>query len=256
MLSRTHNQNFSKLFNHENWVSRHIQGRHSLSQPSFVKPACNYVPAESTSTPSPRNSGSHSRSPNRPGPSYLYLYLPYLHFDTYRSMIRRRNIITRRLKHGRARPVPDDIARLSSLELRVIWEYLGYDPPLNYRRTLDQFGYPSMKDTFARDDDQMLYKLTKHEPVQQAAPLPGLQARPRKNTKVSIHSPVGQGLSTFKDELMGADEDSGIDEPDTDPEEDLKDGNVLMVDQLWLWAIDTSKFPAPGHGKVRKTESL
>ena len=63
--------------------------------------------------------------------------------------------------HGRTRPVPRDIAELESLESRVIWEYIGHDPPLNARRTLDQYGYPSLRDTYARDDDQMLYKLTK-----------------------------------------------------------------------------------------------
>jgi len=43
----------------------------------------------------------------------------------------------------------------------VIWQFLGHDPPINCRRTLDQFGYPSLLDTRARDDDQMLYKMTK-----------------------------------------------------------------------------------------------
>ena len=43
----------------------------------------------------------------------------------------------------------------------MIWQFLGHDPPINCRRTLDQFGYPSLLDTRARDDDQMLYKMTK-----------------------------------------------------------------------------------------------
>jgi hypothetical protein len=45
-LSETHGQNFSRLFNNENWVSRHVQGRHSQSQPSFVRPACNFISAD------------------------------------------------------------------------------------------------------------------------------------------------------------------------------------------------------------------
>jgi len=65
-------------------------------------------------------------------------------------MIRRRNVVKRRLKHGRSRPTPEDIADLESLELRVIWRYLAYDPPFNTRRTLDQYGYPSLQDTYAR----------------------------------------------------------------------------------------------------------
>ena len=145
-LSETHGQNFGKLFNNENWVSRHVQGRHSQSQPSFVKPACNYIPADSAASPRPSPANSRPTSPGI-SPSYMYLYLPYLHFDTYLNIIKRRNIMKRRTSHGRARPVPADIAQLESLEMRVLWEFMGYDPPLNCRRTLDQFGYPSLKDT-------------------------------------------------------------------------------------------------------------
>lgn len=91
----------------------------------------------------------------------MYLYLPYLHFDTYKALVKRRTLIKRRIKQGRSRPVPQSVAKLDSLESKVIWQFLGHDPPLNCRRTLDQFGYPSLLDTRARDDDQMLYKMTK-----------------------------------------------------------------------------------------------
>ncbi|KAH8884663.1 hypothetical protein GQ53DRAFT_386984 [Thozetella sp. PMI_491] len=243
VLSQTHNKSFSKLFNNENWVSRHVQGRHSLSQPSFIRPACNYISAESPSSPRASPSGSRppSSSPNRGSPSYLYLYMPYLHFDTYVSMIRRRNLINRRLRHGRARPVPKDVAELESLELRVVWEYLSFDPPLNFRRTLDQFGYPSLKDTCARDDDQMLYKLTKREPSE---PPPGsvFLENNQKETKTPVRSPLAERLSSLKDDwLKTGDETSSEDNGSVENlEKDLKDGNVLMIDQLWLWAIDTT----------------
>lgn len=236
-LSETHQHNFTKLFNHENWVSKHVQGRHSRTQPSFVKPAFNYLPAESA--PSPRHSPSAT---NRPPtsintPAYLSLYLPYLHFDTYRHIIRRRHIITTRLTHGRARPVPREVASLESLELRAIWEYLGHDPPLNCRRTLDQFGYPSLRDTYARDDDQMLYKLTKQDgEVRAGGVLAGGGDTERVNALVKRYSSHTRELHAMiereKDRWVGEEEG----------EEDLRDGNLLMVDQLWLWAIDTSKF--------------
>ena len=34
------------------------------------------------------------------------------------------------------------------------------------------------------------------------------------------------------------------DDSEGDNEEDVRNGNLLMVDQLWLWAIDTSKLPS------------
>ncbi len=138
--------------------------------------------------------------------------------------------------------MPKDVADLESLELRVVWEYLGYDPPLNFRRTLDQFGYPSLKDTYARDDDQMLYKLTKQEPSLQPPNSVFLKDKPN-DAKATARSPLSQRLSSLKDEwLKGDDEESWDDESVEDLEKDLKDGNVLMVDQLWLWAIDRSTF--------------
>ena len=198
--------------------------------------------------PSPSGK-ERSRSPGA-SPNHLYLYLPYLHFDTYLNIIRRRNIIEYRMNHGRARPVPEEVAKLESLEARVIWEYIGHDPPLNARRTLDQYGYPSLRDTYARDDDQMLYKLTKERLT------PPLRRRPEQgevggNLGVTRpgkdRSPI---ISPGSPLAMNEDSDMPIKpervsikyESEEDLEADILDGNVLMVDQLWLWAVDTSKF--------------
>lgn len=251
-LAETYQQDYSRLFNSENWVSRLVQGRHSQSQPSFIKPACNYLPAEAA--PSPRPSSSSMRSLGVASSDYLYLYMPYLHFDTYSNMIKRRNLIRRRLAHGRASPIPKEVAELESLELRVIWEHLSCDPPLSCRRTLDQFAYPSLQDTYARDDDQMLYKLTKKEP--HSHPVGASLRRTethhsffswnshgRRSRTLGTKSSSGLGSTSKKEEKEGEPRlvsgvDSGLE--DTDIEQSLKEGNVLMVDQLWLWAIDTT----------------
>lgn len=233
-LSETHNQDFSKLINNENWVSRHVQGRHSRSQPSFIKPAFNYISGDSIPSPRP----AHSSPPltrSTTSPTYLSLYFPYLHFETYRHIIRRRGLITRRLAHGRARPVPADIAALDSLELRMLWEYIGHDPPLNSRRTLDQFGYPSLKDTDARDDDQMLYKLTKEDKMRSPPPpvmVPGGAAKIER--EYSFGTRLLHEMIEREKEHVAAEEEYG------ESEIELRDGNLLMVDQLWLWAIDTT----------------
>lgn len=159
--------------------------------------------------------------------------MPFLHFDTYIDVLQRRRFILRRMQHGRARPVPQDIAGLESAELRVIWEYIGYDPPLNYRRTLDQFAYPSLRDTWARDDDQMLYKLTKDR-TSGGGTDRELMTLTRRQTAGSGWTPKLTPSSTGL--LEESDGDS--DDSDEDLEEVIKDGKVLMVDQLWLWAVD------------------
>ncbi|KAI0157951.1 hypothetical protein GGR52DRAFT_582787 [Hypoxylon sp. FL1284] len=236
-LSETQSCNYSKLLTNENWTSRHVQGRHAKLHASYVKPGCAFVPSEPGSPlPSSPSTAGRSRSPGR-HPTYLYLYLPYLHYDTYLSLVRRRNIIKRRTDHGRARPVPKDVAELDSLDSRVIWEYIGHDPPLNTRRTLDQYGYPALGDTDSRDDDQMLYKLTKERIAVPFMRKKGMFATDG-NERFSPFSPTNHLVlpgDAFRSPEPGAREES-----DTELENDILDGNVLMVDQLWLWAVDTT----------------
>lgn len=142
------------------------------------------------------------------------------------------------MNHGRARPVPKDVSELP-LDLRVLWEYIGYDPPLNTRRTLDQYGFPSLRDTYARDDDQMLYKLTKERPGLPFSTTKRDMVGTRAMKAQSAISPASRFASTVNmvraDVLL-----QDYREESDDVEKDLLDGNVLMVDQLWLWAVDTT----------------
>ena len=109
-----------------------------------------------------------------------------------------------RLNQGRSRPVPYRIDK-SSLESKLIWQYLGCEPPIHFRRTLDQFGHPNLRSTVARDDDQMLWKRT------------------RKPARI--------------DDQLREYLEATNDDPESEPTE-FMDGNVLMVDQLWLWIVD------------------
>ncbi len=230
-MARTQGLDFSRLFDYDNWVSKQIQNRNSESQPAYLKTMCKYLSAADRLT-SPRIP-SPLFSPANLGitPNCLYLYLPYLHFDTYHSMIRRRKLITKRRYHGRAKPVPGWVAEQESLEFKVTWEYIGFDPPLNCRRTLDQFGHHSLRNTNSRDDDQMLYKLTKKD-----SPSPSLRASDNSSTR----SLGGRTILSMKDSCLtldgGADAEFGV-----EPGAELKNGHVLMVDQLWLWSVDMSK---------------
>lgn len=247
-LGVTGRKDFSEVFNAENWSTKHTRGRHSQHHGCFLKSSCGYMPArpKRSLTLPPR-----SLSDQPPAQGCLYLYMPFLHFDTYKMLIQRRNMIKRRTEQGRTRPVPLDVANDASLEIRVIWEFLGHDPPVNCRRTLDQYRYPSLHDTRARDDDQMLYKMTK-EGVLSGADMNDQTAYP-----VSARAAPGRrSYNASVQETDGEDNDDNDREADTGEDEadknlggegapgrlhDVLDGNVLMVDQLWLWVIDASK---------------
>ncbi|KHN94939.1 ankyrin repeat protein [Metarhizium album ARSEF 1941] len=242
-LEASYKKDYSALYGQDFWMTRHTRGRHAQHYAHYAKPGC-YFSAPRTLSPRGRSmGGNQSLSPplGNGDSSYICLFLPYLHFDSYKKLLRRRNTIIRRLSQGRAQPVPETVAKSDSLELQVIWEYLGHDPPINCRRTLDQYGYPSLRDTRSRDDDQMLYKLTKER-----APAPdgkggALNKQGSSNAAASESGGSGQTQptsgsgSSWRERLLGPD----ADDDDDDDDDRVLNGNVLMVDQLWLWVMQS-----------------
>ncbi|KAM3510333.1 hypothetical protein MY11210_005951 [Beauveria gryllotalpidicola] len=228
-------KNLSHLYGPDFWATKHTKGRHSQHYAYFAKPGC-YFTAPSALSPLSTSAVSPTTPPfaGNEG-TQTCLFLPYLHFDTYKRLLRRRNLITQRLVQGRSRPVPNNVAKMDSLELQVIWDYLGNDPPINCRRTLDQFGYPSLRDTRSRDDDQMLYKLTKERFGLNGLQQQQLESQGSSTRVGSNRSGNESGNTGWKERLTrlrGQNQDQV-------GEEDVLNGNVLMVDQLWLWVIDT-----------------
>ncbi|EFY94783.2 ankyrin repeat protein [Metarhizium robertsii ARSEF 23] len=207
-----------------------------FNNPTWVKVSPMRQPADLVYVVSPRHRslGNQSLSPplGSGDSAYTCLFLPYLHFDSYTKLLRRRDTITRRLSQGRAHPVPETVAKSDSLEVQVIWEYLGHDPPINCRRTLDQYGYPSLRDTRSRDDDQMLYKLTKERTPAPDAKGFALNKQGSSNAAISEsgRSERSSG-SSWRERLLRRDVN--------DDEDRVLNGNVLMVDQLWLWVIQS-----------------
>ncbi|RFU78220.1 ankyrin repeat [Trichoderma arundinaceum] len=243
-LQVSYQRDFSALSNHDFWVRRHTRGRHSQHYAHYAKPGCYFTAPR---TLSPRAHSVTSRSLSPPGDDdqmYVCLFLPYLHFDSYKRLIRRRELIARRLAHGRARPIPESVAKSDSLELQVVWEFLGHDPPINCRRTLDQYGYPSLRDTRSRDDDQMLYKLTKERYYdvaeyrglysQTSSGLASGESSSKSGNGSGSGSGSGSGTGSWREKLNKQNGDG-----EEEAEKDVLNGNVLMVDQLWLWTIST-----------------
>ncbi|QPH04070.1 hypothetical protein C2857_000713 [Epichloe festucae Fl1] len=239
-LELSHKKDYSTSYGQDFWLTRHTRGRHAQHYAYYAKPGC-YFSAQRALSPRNRSIGNQSLSPpltSTADSTFTCLFLPYLHFDSYKRLIRRRDLIIERLSQGRAHPVPESVAKSDSLELQVIWEYLGHDPPINCRRTLDQYEYPSLRDTRSRDDDQMLYKLTKDRaqlPDEKGALFyrQGSSNLPASDSG-SSQQPSSGSSSSWRERILGRD-GHGV----GDEEEKVLNGNVLMVDQLWLWVIQS-----------------
>ena len=190
------------------WFSQHNRSRHAASHARFVKPAVKCLFPEHSKD----HMSDHPVTPSSANDDIQFaMYMPYLHWDSFAAMQKRTSVINQRRQQADARPIVDNVARSKSLEHKVIWQYLKSDRPIHCRRTLDQYGYPSLRNTAVRDGDQILYKRTK----------PEVDAPAKDTTKPSkLH---GQRSSLNLQSKPAA--DSGA-------------AKVLMVDQLWLWIID------------------
>ncbi|KJZ73934.1 hypothetical protein HIM_06602 [Hirsutella minnesotensis 3608] len=239
-LEVTYKKDYSSLYGHDFWATRHTRGRHPQHYAYFAKPGCYFTSPRTAATPRHSLTSTSLTHAAADEAMYTCLFLPYLHFDSYKRLIRRRNLISMRLGYARARPVPETVAKSDLLELQVIWEYLGHDPPINCRRSLDQFAYPSLRDTRSRDDDQMLYKLTKDRGCVDPESEANRDLRTQGSSAGTSSDKAGSASSTtskgWRERLMRKTGGNVLDVP----EEDLvRNGNVLMIDQLWLWVLQT-----------------
>ena len=192
------------------WFSQHNRSRHISPHAQFVRPGVQCL--------TPRNA-TLRRSDKLTDNIQLVVYLPYLHWDSFKSLQKRAAVIKRRLRQAHARPIAKDVALGSSVEHKLIWQHLTSNRPMHCRRTLDQYRDPSLRDTSVRDRDQILYKRTR--------------------TDVDAPSPKEDNLKPeyrfLEQQSVAAGADTGSSNGDVPIEVDAK---VLMVDQMWLWVID------------------
>lgn len=192
------------------WLSQHNRSRHASPHARFVRSSVksllpkgvdfNHIEASAT----PRSAIDDVQ---------LVIYMPYLHWDKFERLQDRAAVINRRREQTRARPIDHQIAEGSSMESKMIWQYLMSDLPLHCRRTLDQFGYPSLRNTSVRDADQILYKRTKADKDNHSS----------RDTAAKHPKYLGRGASGSSVSPGHAND---------------KTAKVLMVDQLWLWVLD------------------
>ena len=200
----------TKVLMDKMWFSQHNQSRHASPHARFVRPSVKCLLPKS----SEKHVDTGISTPSSAIQDVQFVaYLPYLHWDSFRNLQKRADIIALRRKQPHARPIAKDVARGKSMEHKLIWQHLTSDRPVHCRRTLDQYGYPSLRNTAVRDADQILYKRTKLD----------ADAPPHKDLSVKHRLQSSRTAAARQSSLPNA----------NDPV-----AKVLMVDQLWLWIVD------------------
>ena len=200
----------TKLLMDKMWLSQHNQSRHASPHARFVRPSVKCL--------LPKGSEKHAdtgiATPSSAVDDVQFVaYLPYLHWDSFRSLQKRAEIIKQRREQPHARPIAKDVASGNSMEHKLIWQHLTSDQPIHCRRTLDQYGLPSLRNTAGRDADQVLYKRTR----------PEADTQPPKETSTRIRHHSSRAVAARQSSM---------------PDNDDAVAKVLMVDQLWLWVVD------------------
>lgn len=192
------------------WLSQHNRSRHASPHARFVRPSVKSLLPKGVDLNQIEGSATLRSAIDD---VQLVIYMPYLHWDNFKRLQDRAAVIKKRREQTRARPIDRQIAEGNSMESKLIWQYLMSDLPLHCRRTLDQFGYPSLRNTSVRDGDQILYKRTKADK----------DTHPPRDTAAKHPKHVGGSAG-------GSSISGGL--------ADDKAAKVLMVDQLWLWVLD------------------
>ena len=196
-----------KVLMDQNWLSIHNKSRHASSHARFVRTFFKLLmPRSSAPTDEVLTPTATGRNPQ------CALYMPYMHWDTYAQMKARADILRKRRELKSARPVDRKVLKSPSLEHKLIWQFLNLgSSSIHVRRTLDQYGFPSLRDIEARDNDQVLYKKTR--PAKAAS-----QALPPTNS----HREMRRRAKSERRQVKTLETGTAC---------------VLMVDQLWCWVL-------------------
>ncbi|KAF2456327.1 hypothetical protein BDY21DRAFT_422183 [Lineolata rhizophorae] len=210
----------SNLVHPSVWDLKQNVPRHGYSHGRFMQPFCQKI------VPLTRAGMQGARDMKD---VQLVAYLPYLHWDSFAGLMRRNKIIQKRLKQQLPIPVAPEVMNGNSMETKLIWQYLrdSANLPLHHRRTLDQYGYPLLRNLDARDADQVLFKRTgsiadilpQEEPHVQKAREREYRRRARSRSRLR---------QAQKQHDAGTEHLSQRD----------ANAKALMVDQLWLWIVD------------------
>lgn len=208
------------LLHNEIWLSKQHKPSHGRHHGRFMKPTCQfYMP--NAEVEDQFNPGV-AHLPDLTGPQ-LAVYLPYLHWDFAKSL-KIRNALIEAKSAERVVTPPGYVLKDMSQRQRLLWHCLDSgDLSLHPRRSLDQYGYPALKDTSRRDQDQILNKMTDVDllidVLRKIAPPEEQDKQPQKAQSMvaTLQAPESTSRRILKKQEVNK--------------------CVLMVDQLWCWVV-------------------
>ena len=125
----------TKLLMDKMWFSQHNQSRHASPHARFVRPSVKCLLPKS----SEKHVDTGITTPLSAIEDVQFVaYLPYLHWDSFRNLQKRADIIKQRREQPHARPIAKHVASGKSMEHKLIWQHLTSDHPVHCRRTLDR----------------------------------------------------------------------------------------------------------------------
>ena len=198
----------SQVLRNHLWMYQHNRSRHASPHARYVKPSAQCLLPQDQDYTDGRTTPTSATTD-----AQYVVYLPYLHWDSFGLLKKRAKVVSERRNASHIRPTNQEISEGTSMESKLIWQFLTADPPLHCRRTLDQYGYPTLRNTSTRDGDQIMYKRTKADKDILSEP----------HTRHHLHHPHGSRQASRTPLPQSKDDDAA---------------KVLMVDQLWLWILD------------------
>lgn len=105
-------------------------------------------------------------------------------------------------------------------------------PVVHDSLTLDQYYYVSLKDTAKRDRDQVLWRFMEVEKEK----LRIEEERKQPTHKREVHTRLEHRVNDTQFQNLEREIETGVGAT-----------QILIVNQLWLWILDDSKFPCPPY---------
>jgi hypothetical protein len=99
---------------------------------------------------------------------------------------------------------------------------------LHLRRSLDQYGFPGIKDSASREADQILHKSSQHRNLENWLDFFLKQQATKENLRKISRTKHATAIGGFLDKI----------EKWEDVIREHDQSKSLVVDQLWLWVVD------------------